>query len=187
MTSRAHDVYLAFYTLKHSKLNIFKKLYYRLRYILADRFVWDIPRVHIEIIVDGYSYSINQEEKEIHSIKQKQYRNDNYEIPLFRHFVLNDDEYIKLLTFIQNHKKNEGYDSWSDWYFIPIIGRCIPQSKKEWFCSKFVATALEYSSSAWKCYIKDPEHMTPEDIYVISLHTCNSVTSLDIRSLGLSE
>lgn len=182
-TTNVHDIYLAFYKLKHSKLSNLKRVYYWLRYVAVDRVVTQIPNVHVEIIIDGYSYSINETEKELHKIPRKQYKNDNYELPTFKHFALNDEEYVNLTCFIQNHKCNEPYDTWTDYYFIPFIGSYIPQSKNQWFCSKLIATALVSSADSWKCYIKDPSHITPESIYQISLHLCETVMAHDIRSL----
>jgi hypothetical protein len=126
------------------------------------------------------AYGVNKGDKEVHNIPEKSFRNGKFMPPTVLTVHVSSEDYYRIFHWIENRKDgSEGFDSDYWQYFLWGCGKCVPQSTKKWYCSKFAAHAIS------KCrdftYIDnsvDIDYITPQKLYDVLLP--NSIRSLPI-------
>lgn len=137
------------------------------------------PFAHVEFVVaddeqDGtfLSYGITQNDEIIHCCANKRFENPKYETPTVYSFCVNQLDYIRGMEWIDKCIRNkEGFDSKFHYSWIPIVGRCLVQSKereasrlyKTWYCSKLTAMIL-YKMGILDESVRGRE-LTPQELF----------------------
>ncbi len=186
------SVQLVFYRIKLDKLSFLDRILTLIVHFISDWYIFSRPYTHVELVLQErypvkISYGITDRDKIIHEITDKEYFNEDYEPPTVLALTPSMLDFISIKSFVNRTiKEKHGFDRRYWMYFIPIIGRCIPQQTNAWFCSKFVATAIKETHEAryFKGYV-DPERLTPQALYDLCISTCLFIHSgpSDVRPL----
>ena len=192
MDLQLFPVYLVFYTRKHDEFSVMDSLFAFLWNLCSDCYVYPKkPYIHVEIGVNEYrnnflvSYGINKEDKKIHRVPQKRFENAKMDPPKVLTLVVTKNDYQRILDFISKKRnENEPFDDTYYRYFLPVVGKCIIQKPKSWFCSKLTAHALRSTKDA--IYIDpllDIDHLTPQQLFDIIQPFCVNGLPSDVRPL----
>lgn len=174
---RPKIIRLVFYKRNPDSFPWYHKLGFTIAAFFSDWYIWPKkPYVHVEICMNDVeeglpiAYGITEKEKKVHSISYKSYTNEYVCDPKVLVFSVSQEEYTRVHKFLVKETLvmdgSHGFDQNYWKYFIPVIGKCLPQDKKKWFCTKLTATALLQTRNERIMEKKmDPGQFTPQSLW----------------------